>query len=85
MMNWLRRLWNRLRYWADPHDLRKQPFIVVETEMSIEEARARYPTLFTLEGRPMKTVGYKEIGGISVEIVEPLEVEVDPDASLRIR
>jgi hypothetical protein len=68
----------RLNAWQARNGMwiRQQPFITIEREIDIEEARRIYPTLF--DGRPMKTVGYRNIGGISVEIVEPLQLEVDP-------
>lgn len=59
----------RLTRWYDPwRDLRKQPWISWEREISVEEARAMYPNLF--DGRPMKRIGYS--------VHAPLEIEVDP-------
>ena len=66
----VRQFVERLTGWHDPYpDLRNQPFIVMDYEISVEEARA----MFGFEAHP------DAIGVIVGHTVyAPIEVEVDP-------
>jgi len=66
----VRQFVERLTRWRDPWpDLRRQPFILFEQEITVEEARRLYGFLAHPEAFGVK-VGYT--------VHSPLEVEVDP-------
>ena len=66
----------RLTGWHDPMGyIRHQPFVCLSYEMSIEEARRRWPEsrLLLESEKPVLVLGN------AVSVYTPFEVEVDPN------